>query len=91
MATALVTYGRLMIDPDGPIPVYLQLANMLREQIEAGQLPPDRPIPSVARLVQEHGVARGTALHAVRVLVDEGLVYVVQGKGTYVKGGGSAS
>ncbi|MGH3655650.1 MAG: GntR family transcriptional regulator [Micromonosporaceae bacterium] len=74
-----------MIDPDGPVPVYRQLANLIREQIESGEIPPDRPIPSAARLVQEHGVARGTALHAIRVLVDEGLVYVVEGKGTYVR------
>ncbi|MEV0213914.1 hypothetical protein [Micromonospora sp. NPDC050695] len=33
----------------------------------------------------EYGLARGTILHTVRVLVDEGLVYVVPGKGTFVK------
>ena len=73
-----------MIDPDGPVPLYRQLAELLREQIADGTLPPDRPIPSVARLQQEHGLARGTVLHAVRVLVDEGVCYVVPGKGTYV-------
>lgn len=74
-----------MIDPDGPVPVYRQLADLIRGQIEAGDLLPDRPIPSAVRLVQEHGVARGTALHAIRVLVEEGWVYVVPGKGTYVR------
>lgn len=74
-----------MIDPDGPVPVYRQLADLIRDQITDGTLPPDRPIPSAARLVQEHGIARGTALHAIRVLVEEGWVYVVPGKGTYVK------
>lgn len=85
MVATLVTYGRLMIDPDGPVPVYQQLAELIRAQIADGTLPADRPIPSAARLVQEHGVARGTALHAIRVLVEEGLVYVVAGKGTYVR------
>ncbi|ROT26245.1 GntR family transcriptional regulator [Micromonospora sp. HM5-17] len=74
-----------MIDPEGPVPLYEQLAAILRGQIERGELPPDRPIPSVARLQQEYGLARGTVLHTIRVLVDEGLVYVVPGKGTYVK------
>ncbi|MGC4803835.1 GntR family transcriptional regulator [Micromonospora sp. DT233] len=74
-----------MIDPEGPVPVYQQLAAILREQIGRGELLPNRPIPSVARLQQEYGLARGTILHTVRVLVEEGLVYVVPGKGTFVK------
>ena len=82
----MLAYGRDMIDPDGPVPLYRQLADIIRGQIERGELPPDRPIPSVARLQQEHGLARGTVLHAVRVLVEEGLVYVVPGKGAYVNG-----
>lgn len=87
VVTSLVTYRQVMIDPDGPVPLYRQLADLIREQIETGELQPDRPIPSVARLQQEHGLARGTVMHAVRVLVDEGLCYVVPGKGTYVRGG----
>jgi GntR family transcriptional regulator len=35
-------------------------------------------------LMQEHGVARGTAAKAVRLLVDEGLVRIVPGRGAYV-------
>ena len=34
--------------------------------------------------MQEHGVARLTARKAVRVLANEGLVEVVQGRGAYV-------
>jgi GntR family transcriptional regulator len=64
--------------------VYLQLAAILREAIERGDHPPGRPIPSEARLMQEHGVARETARKAVRVLAAEALVEVVQGRGVYV-------
>jgi len=74
-----------MIDPDGPVPLYRQLADLLREQIQRGELRPNRRIPSVATLQQEYGLARGTVLHAVKVLVDEGLVYVVTGRGVYVR------
>lgn len=35
-------------------------------------------------LVQEYGVARGTAAKAVRVLVQEKLVRIVPGRGAYV-------
>ncbi|MEU7956629.1 GntR family transcriptional regulator [Micromonospora humida] len=74
-----------MIDPEGPVPLYQQLAAILRERIERGDLVPNRPIPSVARLQQEYGLARGTILHTVRVLVEEDLIYVVPGKGAFVK------
>ena len=72
------------VDHEGPQPVYQQIAAILRAQIEAGELVPDRPIPSEAVLMQRYGVARETARKAVRVLVGEGLVYVVQGRGAYV-------
>lgn len=82
---SLPTYRQDVIDPEGPVPLYQQLAAILRERIERGDLVPNRPIPSVARLQQEYGLARGTILHTVRVLVEEGLVYVVPGKGAFVK------
>jgi GntR family transcriptional regulator len=72
------------LDPDGAEPLYQQLAAILRRQIADGTLPKNRPIPSVARLVQEYGVARGTALHAIELLKAEGLVRTVPGRGTFV-------
>jgi GntR family transcriptional regulator len=35
-------------------------------------------------LMQEHGVARGTAAKATRMLVDEGPAWIVPGRGAYV-------
>ncbi len=75
----------MTVDHEAPRPVYLQVADILRGAIERGELVPDRAIPSESRLMQEHGIARETARKAVRVLVDEGLVYVVQGRGVYVR------
>lgn len=66
------------------MPVYQQIAGILRERIEAGEIAPGRPVPSETRLMQEFGVARLTARKAVRVLADEGLVQVVTGRGVYV-------
>jgi GntR family transcriptional regulator len=43
-----------------------------------------RALPSETTLMQEHGIARETARKAVRVLRDEGLVEIVQGRGSYV-------
>lgn len=74
-----------MIDHEGPVPVYQQVAAILRDQIERGDLKVDRPIPSITSLVQTYGIARGTAVKAVQVLVDEELVHPVRGRGMFVK------
>ena len=65
------------------MPVYAQLAAILRTMIETGEIPPDRPLPSVKSLMQSYGIAQGTAEKAVRVLRDEGIVRTIRGKGIY--------
>src|SRR5262249_9952787 len=61
-----------------------QLAAMLRARIRSGELAPDQPIPGEPTLMRQYGVARETARKAVRALVAEGLVDVVQGCDTYL-------
>lgn len=73
-----------MIDPQSPTPVYQQIADVIAERIERGQLQPHRPIPSETALRQEFAVARETARHAVAELRARGLVYTVPQRGTYV-------
>ena len=75
----------MTIDHEGSTPVYLQLAALLRSMIESGEIPPDRPLPSVKSMMQTYGVAQGTAERAVRILKEEGLVRTVIGKGVYVR------
>jgi GntR family transcriptional regulator len=72
------------IDPLGETPVYQQLATLMRDRIASGELQVNRPLPSLVTLVQEYGVARGTAAKAVRVLVEEQLARIVPGRGAYV-------
>lgn len=74
----------MTLDPDGPVPLYQQLADRLREQIAAGTLPANRPIPSENTLQQTYGVSRDTARHAIALLREAGLVVTVRGKGTFV-------
>jgi GntR family transcriptional regulator len=76
-----------MIEPDGPVPVYLQLADILAERIRRGEWPPNRAIPSENQLTQEFGIARNTARKAIAVLRERGLVFTVPQRGTYVSPG----
>lgn len=72
------------LDPLGRVPLYQQLADLIAEQIEAGDLEPNRPLPSELTLQQRYGVSRDTVRHALRALRTAGLVESVRGKGTYV-------
>lgn len=67
------------------MPVYLQLAAIIRAQIESGELEPRRPIPSKRYLVERYEVARSTVDKAVNVLKSEGLISTVPGRGLYVR------
>lgn len=67
------------------MPLYRQLAAILREEIESGRLGKDAPVPSESYLVQLHGVSRQTVRRAVAELRDAGLVYTLPQRGTFVK------
>jgi GntR family transcriptional regulator len=76
--------ARMTVDPDSATPVYVQVAEILRARIEAGELLPDRPVPSESQLQQEFGVARGTARKGIALLREQGLVVTVRGRGSFV-------
>ena len=73
-----------MIDFDGPEPLYQQAADVLRDRIRSGTYAPRRRLPSLDALADELDLARNTVKRAVKILADEGYVYGVHGKGTFV-------
>jgi GntR family transcriptional regulator len=80
-----VTDGRVdRIDPIAAVPPYRQIAAILRRRITAGKYPPHSRIPTESELVEEFEVARSTARRAVEVLREEGLIYTVPNRGSYV-------
>jgi GntR family transcriptional regulator len=80
-----VTDGRAdRIDPIAPVPPYRQIAEILRRRIASGGYLPDTRIPTESELVDEFEVARTTARRAVAVLRDDGLIYTVPNRGSYV-------
>lgn len=73
------------IDYRGKTPPYMQIADELRHGIRAGRYGPGGLLPSESDLIAEYGVARLTARKARRVLVAEGLVEIIPGRGAYVR------
>jgi DNA-binding GntR family transcriptional regulator len=74
----------MVINHYGEEPSYVQLAGLLRDGIASGEYPGDSLLPSIRVLADEHRLAAGTVRHAISVLVDEGLVRPVPGRGIYV-------
>ena len=66
------------------LPLYLQIANNLIEQIEAGTLAPGTRLPSERELSLKLSVQRETVRQALAVLDNEGLITRRHGSGTYI-------
>ena len=66
------------------MPVYVTFKEMIRSQIETGELAPGDKLPSERDLAAAHGLARMTVRQALTELVTAGLLYREQGRGTFV-------
>ncbi len=69
------------LDHSSPTALYVQLAELLRGQIERGEL--RGRVPSAKHLAQEHGVAVGTAERALAILRTDGLIVSAAGRGHF--------
>jgi GntR family transcriptional regulator len=73
------------IDPKSDRPVYKQIADVLRQQIDDGDLAPGDRLPSETALMQQFGTARATVRNALELLASEGRTRSVRGKGVFVR------
>jgi GntR family transcriptional regulator len=68
-----------------PEPIYRQIADDLRQKIEAGELGRDgKPLPTELELREQYGASRNTVRDAVKWLITRGLVETRPGQGTFV-------
>ncbi len=72
------------IDHHSPVPYYYQLADILREEIEAGRWGVDELIPAEGALTEIFGISRSVTRKALDLLEGEGRVLRIKGKGTMV-------
>lgn len=72
----------MKVDHRDPTPLYEQLAAILRDQISSGEI--TDMLPSESHLQQTHEVSRGTVRRALEILANEGLVFTIRARGTFV-------
>lgn len=69
---------------DNPAPLYAQVKQVIRRQIQSGQWSAHFRVPSENELVTQFGFSRMTINRALRELTAEGLLVRMQGVGTFV-------
>ena len=82
------TPGRMMtqrLDPRSDRPLALQLADVLRAEIQEGQRRPGSQLPTESEFQRAYGVSRTTIRAALATLAGEGLVLTRKGYGSYVR------
>ncbi|WP_063820019.1 winged helix-turn-helix domain-containing protein [Streptomyces caniscabiei] len=75
-------------------PPYQHAADELRRDILQGRIKPGEQMPAIRELQERFGVANMTMRSALNVLRDEGLIYTIHGRGSFVAdhdGGGEFS
>ena len=75
----------LTLPPRSPaVPAYRWLYDALRDAILGGALRPGARLPSTREIGAQHGLARGTVVHAFEQLAAEGYLEGAVGAGTFV-------
>jgi 2-aminoadipate transaminase len=72
------------LDRSGEEPLYLQIFNNIRLQIERGLLPPESRLPATRELARSLGVSRNTVVLAYQELEVRGLITSRVGRGAFV-------
>lgn len=78
------------IDPRSHIPIYLQIAEAIREAVAAGVYRPGEALPSLRALAIDVQVNPNTVQRAYDELAREGLIQARRGKGLFVAENGTA-
>ncbi|MBA9025149.1 GntR family transcriptional regulator [Peribacillus huizhouensis] len=73
-----------MIDKSSPIPIYYQIEESIKRQIDAGDLLPHNVLPSEREFAEQLEISRMTVRQAINNLVNTGYLYRQKGRGTFV-------
>lgn len=68
------------------VPLYIQVASVMRQRIDTGHWLEGDKISTLEELEKEFAVARVTIRQAIELLREEGLLNAQQGRGTFVSG-----
>ncbi|MEA3308597.1 MAG: extracellular solute-binding protein [Chloroflexota bacterium] len=73
-----------MIDRDSPLPIYYQLQQLLKAQIESDALEAGDRLPTEQELCTQYHISRAPVRQALQALTQEGYIHRRAGVGTFV-------
>ncbi|MCP8617814.1 GntR family transcriptional regulator [Salirhabdus salicampi] len=73
-----------MIDKASPVPIYHQLEEYIKSQLDNGTFKPGDALPSEREFAERFNISRMTVRQAINNLVNEQMLYRIKGKGTFV-------
>lgn len=76
---------KIIISNDSGLPIYEQIKNQIKAQIVAGDLRADEALPGMRTLASDLKVSVITTKRAYNDLEQEGYIYSMPGKGSFVK------
>ena len=69
---------------DSPLPLYYQLKQIIINMIESRELKENDKLTTENELCKQFSISRTTTRQALKELVNEDYIYVIQGKGTFI-------
>jgi GntR family transcriptional regulator len=78
------TIAAHQLDRHSFVPLYYQLQETLKEQIESGTWQPGDALPSEPELAQAFGVSRVVVRQALAILEDDHQIIRIRGRGTFI-------
>src|SRR6266540_5432062 len=74
----------MKLDRTSAVPLYHQLQEVLKEQIESGLWQPGYALPSEPELGRRFGVSRVVVRMALAILEDDRQIVRIRGRGTFI-------
>jgi GntR family transcriptional regulator len=74
-----------MLNPNSPVPLYHQLAEIISERIMSGEYPAGQAIPSETAMARQYHIGRPTVRQAMDLLARKKLIQRRRGAGTFVR------
>jgi GntR family transcriptional regulator len=65
-------------------PIYLQIADQIRQKVASGELKPGDQLPTVRQMATDLRINFNTVARAYRMLDEAGLISTQHGRGTYI-------
>jgi DNA-binding transcriptional regulator YhcF (GntR family) len=77
----------LLLNFDSDKPIFIQIADGIKDAILSGAFPEESQIPSITEFSINYKINPATALKGINILVEAGIVYKKRGVGMFVSQG----